>query len=77
MEDREDNHHEPHRFLQETHPRQGRHVPGHGPEDFSVAFASHGVWSTRLPAGQLTRSDQKLIGHWAHREPAPHGEPAV
>ena len=31
---------------------------------------------TLLPR-RLTRSDQKLIGRWAHREPAPHGEPAV
>jgi hypothetical protein len=32
MEDREDNHHEPHRFLQEADPRQARQVPDHGPE---------------------------------------------
>jgi hypothetical protein len=73
MEDREDNHHEPHRFLQEAHPRQGRLVSGHGPEDFPEQV----WWFLLLPAGHLTRSDQKLIGHWAHREPAPHGEPAV
>src|SRR5215211_3659699 len=33
MEDRKDDHYEPHRFLQEAHPRQGRQVPGQSPAD--------------------------------------------
>jgi hypothetical protein len=74
MEDPEDNHHESHGFLHEAHPRQARQVPSHGPDDFPVAFASGGVWSPPLPAGHLTRSDKKLIGHWAHRKPAPYGD---
>ena len=70
MDDRDDDHHEPYRFLQEAYPRQARQVPGDGPD-----VPERGAYS--LSAGNLTRSDQTLIGHGAHREPAPHGEPAV
>ena len=59
------NPHEPHRFVQEAHPRQTRQVPG------QRTAACRGRHSSPLFPCHLTRSDQELIGHWAHREPAP------
>jgi hypothetical protein len=54
MEDCKDDHHEPHRFLQEAHPRPGRQVPGHGPEDLRELW----VCPSFLPARHFTR-----LGH--------------
>src|SRR6266508_2864768 len=77
MEDREDDHHQLHRVLQEADPRQARQVPGHGPED-------RAEWvfpPSPLPTSYLTRSVQRLGSRWTqgnHRFDGasdPHPEP--
>ena len=48
----------------QTRLAQRRQVPGHGPE------VPERVGPYSVLSGHVTRSGQKLIGHWAYREPA-------